>query len=79
MVIIDKLLGRMKVQGSRALIFSQMSRVLDILEDYCLFRQYSEFSIDIVFSFALCSPLFHDTSVQLEGTLRRTSDLLVSP
>jgi hypothetical protein len=42
MVILDKLLGRMKVQGSRVLIFSQMSRVLDILEDYCLFRQYSK-------------------------------------
>lgn len=24
------------------LIFSQMSRILDILEDYCLFRGYSE-------------------------------------
>lgn len=31
----------MKEKGSRVLIFSQMSRVLDILEDYCLFRQYS--------------------------------------
>lgn len=33
----------MKEKGSRVLIFSQMSRVLDILEDYCLFRQYSTF------------------------------------
>ena len=42
MVILDKLLKSMKVKGSRVLIFSQMSRMLDILEDYCLFRGYSE-------------------------------------
>ncbi|KAH6905750.1 SNF2 family DNA-dependent ATPase [Coprinopsis sp. MPI-PUGE-AT-0042] len=46
MVILDKLFGRMKAQGSRVLIFSQMSRVLDILEDYCLFRQYKHCQID---------------------------------
>jgi len=42
MVILDKLLASMKEKGSRVLIFSQMSRVLDILEDYCLFRNYSK-------------------------------------
>jgi SWI/SNF-related matrix-associated actin-dependent regulator of chromatin subfamily A member 5 len=41
MVILDKLLGNMKEKGSRILIFSQMSRMLDILEDYCLFRSFS--------------------------------------
>lgn len=41
MIILDKLLSKMKIRGSRVLIFSQMSRVLDILEDYCLFRGYS--------------------------------------
>ena len=41
MVILDKLLKRMKDNGSRILIFSQMSRMLDILEDYCHFRGYS--------------------------------------
>lgn len=41
MIILDKLLQSMKEKGSRVLIFSQMSRVLDILEDYCLFRQFS--------------------------------------
>jgi len=40
MIILDKLLRFMKAKGSRVLIFSQMSRVLDILEDYCLFRQF---------------------------------------
>ncbi|RJE23628.1 complex ATPase [Aspergillus sclerotialis] len=46
MVILDKLLVRMKNQGSRVLIFSQMSRVLDILEDYCVFRDYNYCRID---------------------------------
>ena len=41
MVILDKLLPKLKVQGSRVLIFSQMTRMLDILEDYCLWRQHN--------------------------------------
>jgi len=45
MVILDKLLKNMKEKGSRILIFSQMSRMLDILEDYCLFRSYSAYCI----------------------------------
>jgi SWI/SNF-related matrix-associated actin-dependent regulator of chromatin subfamily A member 5 len=44
MVILDKLLKSMKAKGSRVLIFSQMSRVLDILEDYCQFRGHRELS-----------------------------------
>ncbi|KAK7686498.1 hypothetical protein QCA50_010096 [Cerrena zonata] len=46
MVILDKLLSSMKAKGSRVLIFSQMSRMLDILEDYCLFRSYKYCRID---------------------------------
>ncbi|KAF7981341.1 hypothetical protein HWV62_33785 [Athelia sp. TMB] len=46
MVILDKLLASMKEKGSRVLIFTQMSRILDILEDYCLFRQYKYCRID---------------------------------
>ncbi|EDN10599.1 chromatin remodelling complex ATPase chain ISW1 [Histoplasma mississippiense (nom. inval.)] len=46
MVILDKILKRMKNQGSRVLIFSQMSRVLDILEDYCVFREHQYCRID---------------------------------
>ncbi|ORY25274.1 putative chromatin remodelling complex ATPase chain [Naematelia encephala] len=46
MVILDKLLKSMKAKGSRVLIFSQMSRVLDILEDYCQFRGHQYCRID---------------------------------
>ncbi|KAG9311922.1 SNF2 family DNA-dependent ATPase [Chiua virens] len=46
MLILDKLLQSLKAKGSRVLIFSQMSRVLDILEDYCLFRAFKYCRID---------------------------------
>lgn len=46
MVLLDKLLQRLRANGSRVLIFSQMSRVLDILEDYCLWKQYEYCRID---------------------------------
>ena len=46
MLMLDKILNRMKKQGSRVLIFSQMSRVLDILEDYCVFRDHKYCRID---------------------------------
>jgi SWI/SNF-related matrix-associated actin-dependent regulator of chromatin subfamily A member 5 len=35
MMLLNKLLPKLKAKGSRVLIFSQMTRVLDILEDYC--------------------------------------------
>lgn len=44
--VLDQLLKKMKEQGSRVLIFSQMSRVLDIMEDYCFFREYEYCRID---------------------------------
>jgi SNF2 family DNA or RNA helicase len=46
MAILDRLLERMRTQGSRVLLFSQMSRMLDILEDYCVFRGYEYCRID---------------------------------
>jgi len=39
MMVLDKLLLRLKKERSRVLIFSQMTRVLDLLEDYAVFRQ----------------------------------------
>ncbi|KAI0134069.1 chromatin remodelling complex ATPase chain ISW1 [Xylariales sp. AK1849] len=46
MAFLDKLLGKMLTQGSRVLIFSQMSRLLDILEDYCVFKEFKYCRID---------------------------------
>ncbi|EDO19437.1 hypothetical protein Kpol_1002p85 [Vanderwaltozyma polyspora DSM 70294] len=46
LLVLDKLLKKLKAEGSRVLIFSQMSRILDILEDYCYFRGYEYCRID---------------------------------
>ncbi|XP_071453497.1 chromatin-remodeling complex ATPase chain Iswi-like [Hetaerina americana] len=46
MVILDKLLPKLKLQESRVLIFTQMTRMMDILEDYCLWREYSYCRLD---------------------------------
>jgi SWI/SNF-related matrix-associated actin-dependent regulator of chromatin subfamily A member 5 len=45
-VVLDKLLKRLKAQGSRVLIFSQMTRTLDIIEDYLHYREYEYCRID---------------------------------
>lgn len=65
MIILDKLLNSMKAKGSRVLIFSQMSRVLDILEDYCLFRGFSVYYF--ILSLPVSSPFVHqNTAVSME-------------
>jgi len=46
MAILDRLLPLLQSQGSRVLIFSQMSRMLDILEDYCVFKEFEYCRID---------------------------------
>jgi SWI/SNF-related matrix-associated actin-dependent regulator of chromatin subfamily A member 5 len=46
MAVLDRLLPIIKHQGSRVLIFSQMSRMLDILEDYCVFKRFNYCRID---------------------------------
>lgn len=40
LVLIDKLLPKMKAGGHKVLIFSQMVRCLDILEDYLIQRRW---------------------------------------
>ena len=46
MVVLDKLLPKLQEQGSRVLIFSQMTRILDILEDYAMWRGYQYCRLD---------------------------------
>uniref|UniRef100_A0A183CH16 Global transcription activator SNF2L1 n=1 Tax=Globodera pallida TaxID=36090 RepID=A0A183CH16_GLOPA len=46
MLLLDKLLARLKEQGSRVLIFSSMTRVLDVLEDYCWWRSFNYCRLD---------------------------------
>ena len=40
MVLLDKLLAKLKADGHRVLIFSQMVRLLDIISDYMTARGY---------------------------------------
>ena len=40
LVLLDKLLPKLKQNGHKVLIFSQMIKVLDILEDYLIHRRY---------------------------------------
>eukprot|EP00916_Digyalum_oweni_P009359 GHVL01015781.1.p1 GENE.GHVL01015781.1~~GHVL01015781.1.p1 ORF type:complete len:1001 (-),score=230.73 GHVL01015781.1:13-3015(-) len=44
--LLDIILKRLMRQGSKVLIFSQMTRMLDILEDYCQIRKYVYCRID---------------------------------
>lgn len=39
LVLIDKLLPKLKADGHKVLIFSQMIRVLDIIEDYVIHKK----------------------------------------
>ena len=64
--MLGKLQASMEAKGSRMLIFSQMSRILDILEDYRHFRKYSEFCSTSIFSppFVPCIGSFdHDDPI----------------
>ncbi|KAI0318392.1 SNF2 family N-terminal domain-containing protein [Amylostereum chailletii] len=46
MVLLDKLLARLRSDGHRVLIFSQMVRMLDILSDYLTLRNYVHQRLD---------------------------------
>ena len=46
MRILDKLLNKLYEGKSQVLIFSQMTRTLDIIEDYCYYRDFNTCRID---------------------------------
>lgn len=70
MIVLDKLLGRLQAQGSRVLIFSQMTRMLDILEDYLYMREYTYARID-------GSTSGEDRDAQIEAFNRAGSDVFI--
>jgi len=43
---LDQLLVRLKAEGHRVLIFSQMTKMLDLLEDYMHYRKHRYFRLD---------------------------------
>ena len=46
MVLLDKLLPKLRSQGHRVLLFSQMVRMLDIIQDYLILKGYAYERID---------------------------------
>ncbi|CAC5377006.1 HELLS [Mytilus coruscus] len=46
MVLLDRMLNHLKKAGHKVLIFSQMTKMLDILTDYCYLRKYSYCRLD---------------------------------
>jgi len=46
MVLLDKLLRRLQEKGHRVLLFTQMTRILDLMEDYLVMRRFKYCRID---------------------------------
>jgi len=46
MKILAELLQRLHREGHRCLIFCQMTRMMDILEDFLIWQKYSYFRMD---------------------------------
>ncbi len=46
MVLIDKLLPKLLREGHKVLIFSQMVKMIDIIEEFCEFRKYNHERLD---------------------------------
>ena len=41
MVLLDKLLPKLQKEGHKVLIFSQMVKMIDFIDEYCEFRKYN--------------------------------------
>ncbi|KAI9145778.1 SNF2 family N-terminal domain-containing protein [Paraphysoderma sedebokerense] len=46
LIILDKLLPKLKSEGHRCLVYFQMTKMIDIMEEYLTFRQYSYIRLD---------------------------------
>ncbi len=46
MAKLDMLLRELKANGHRVLIYFQMTRMIDLMEEYLIYRQYKYFAFD---------------------------------
>ncbi|XP_066276404.1 lymphoid-specific helicase-like isoform X2 [Branchiostoma lanceolatum] len=46
LLLLDKMLPMLRKDGHKILIFSQMTKMMDVLEDYCLYRQHKYCRLD---------------------------------
>jgi SWI/SNF-related matrix-associated actin-dependent regulator of chromatin subfamily A protein 2/4 len=44
--LLDRILPKLKVTGHRVLMFSQMTKLMDILEDYFIYKSYKYLRLD---------------------------------
>uniref|UniRef100_A0A8C7A8L1 Helicase, lymphoid specific n=1 Tax=Neovison vison TaxID=452646 RepID=A0A8C7A8L1_NEOVI len=51
-LILDRMLPELKARGHKVLLFSQMTRMLDILMDYCHFRNFNFSRLDGTMSYS---------------------------
>ena len=43
---LDRLLGKLKLEGHRVLVYFQMTKMMDLMEDYCRYRRYDYLRLD---------------------------------
>lgn len=73
LVLVDKLLPKLRANGNRVLIFSQMVRCLDILEDYLIYRFKIIFFLFLLTSFNVHFAFFLNRKYpyeRLDGRIR---------
>ena len=46
MVVLDKLLAQLKREDHRVLVYSQMTRMIDLLEEFMAYRRYRFIRLD---------------------------------
>ena len=46
MAVLDRLLAKLKREGHRVLVYSQMTRMIDILEDFMVYRRHKYIRLD---------------------------------
>ena len=46
MAVLDKLFAQLRREGHRVLVYSQMTRMIDILEEFMAYRRYKFIRLD---------------------------------
>ena len=47
LLLLDKMMAKLKAQGHRVLIYSQFTRMLDILEDWLVIKVYDSDALHV--------------------------------
>lgn len=55
LLLLDKMMAKLKAQGHRVLIYSQFTRMLDILEDWLVIKVYDGDPSHVKVTYVVCS------------------------